>query len=99
MNHLCKYFKLDPNNAQAAWKKFKNFTLISDDSTEKGFWKSTLELEEFRTIHELIETYLTIPFLTLNCERIFSRVDLIKSDLISCLSPETLDLLFEINLN
>jgi len=81
------------------WKKLKIYCVSYKDLDGKRFWKTALESSEFKDLLILLETYLTVPLSTVECERVFSKMNLTKNDHRSALNTQTLDALLEIGLN
>lgn len=98
ISDLSERFKINPVNALKDWNKLKIYKNTVKTIKEDEFWTRVLSSSEFKEIHILIETSLTIPLSTVACERLFSQVSLIKTSLRSNLSLETLDALLEIRI-
>ena len=85
-------------NCLKSWKKLKIFKAAFNTINEVDFWKEVLVHEEFKELQILLETYLALPLSTVECERVFSRVNLIKTDARNTLGMESLNDLLQINL-
>lgn len=92
-------FKFNSQNCLKAWAKLKTLAVTYKTLENNAFWKLALELDELEDIHILIETYLSIPLTTVECERTFSRLNLIKTDLRQSLAAENVSALMQIALN
>jgi len=92
---LCEKLKLDSSQVLKAWKKVKIVKMADSNLEEFQFKKLILSQDEIRDIHLLVETYLSLPLSTVNCKRVFSRANLIKTDTKSCLSTDVLNHLLQ----
>lgn len=96
---LCKKIGLDKELCSKSWSTLKNLIVAYKDMKEDDFWKLALEFEMLKDIKPLIETYLTLPLTTVECERVFSKMNLVKTQGRNQLNVMTLDGLLQISLN
>ena len=90
-------------NKIALKEEYKNFkVLIVNEyhslSNEEIYWK-ILQNISFQNISKFLKISLTLPLSSVQCERSFSRMNLIKTDLRTLLEEWTLDDLMLISMN
>ena len=98
MKSLSQRYNLNTTAVLNNWYKLKILKTANRNISENDFWALVTESHEFQNIHGLIETFLTVPLSTVECERTFSKVNLIKSKDRATLSMDTIDRLLEINI-
>ena len=98
IEYLSKHFNLNTQNCLKAWNKIKIFKFSDKTIPEEEFWRLVLDYEEFRSIRTIVETFLTLPLSTVECERTFSKLSLIKTKLRNKMSTDTLGAYLEISL-
>jgi hypothetical protein len=89
-------------NVTEEWKLYKACAAkLSSDLKREDLWNILSQdlQNSMPNLQDLIELYRILPLSTVECERGFSRMSLIKSDLRSRLSDFRLDTLMHISLN
>ena len=99
INALSNIFRMNYTLIADQWTKFKDLVLAYKDREEAEIWKLCFSLEELTDLNKLLKIYLTIPISTVECERVFSRMNFIKNDTRSSLKTSTLDSLLNLTLN
>ena len=80
------------------WNKFKTFVASNlQKDKEEGIFKFALSTPLFSILSQLLNVYLTIPLSTSSCERVFSKMNIIKTDLRNRMEPNTLQQLMMIS--
>ena len=99
VNFLASIFTVDNSQLEIEWRKLKNFVIAYKEIESSEIWRNALNLEELKNLRIIISTFLTLPISTVECERVFSRMNLIKTESRSRLSTENLDLILNVVLN
>jgi len=99
INILSRRFGLDEKKVLESWKQLKSLAVAYPDKNELEFYDLVLNLEEILPLKSLVEIYLSRTFSSNECERTFSRYNLIKTEVRSSLSTETMEQLLLIGLN
>ena len=86
-------------DTKEGWEQFKRLVLSFPSKAPNELYDLATKLKETRPIKELIETFLSLAFSSNNCERTFSRYNLIKTDIRSKLNTNTINSLLTIGLN
>ena len=84
------------------WKVFKAcIRKLSPDLTRDQIWKTVFRQMKplLPNLIDLLELVRILPLSTVDCERGFSRLNLIKSDLLSRLSEYNLEYLMHVSIN
>ena len=95
---LVKKYELS-DSAFDSWLKFKRLVLTYKDKTKEDMFDLILRIADFKPIKTLVEIYLSISFSSNDCERTFSRYNLIKHDGRVHLKVENIQNLLMIGLN
>jgi hypothetical protein len=92
--------KLDETMLLREWQDFKilvrNNLLALNDNQLINYVFNAIGYSTIKTVYEY---YLTLPVTTVECERVFSKMNIIKTSLRNSLSQENLDGLMTISLN
>ena len=81
------------------WRKLKNLVIAYKNVDQNELWRIITSLEEFKILNLITATFLTLPISTVECERVFSRMNKIKTESRARLSTKNLDHLLNICLN
>jgi len=100
METLLKRYRLNSVRGLQEWETFKFYVFNNLQSDrEDGIWKFVLKSSLYPNLRVLFEIYLIIPLSTSSCERTFSRMNLIKTELRNRMEPKTLKLHMMVSLN
>jgi hypothetical protein len=91
ISNLSKIYGLNSNATVNEYVKFKTQVLQETTLTRSTFWKNNLVSQSFQNLSILFQIYLTIPISTAGCERIFSRMNLIKTEIRNRMSLDVLN--------
>jgi len=100
METLLKRYRLNSVRGLQEWETFK-FYLFSnlESDREDGIWRFVLKSSLYSNLRVLFEIYLIIPLSISCCERTFSRMNIIKTELHNRMEPKTLKLNMMVSLN
>ena len=92
-------FRIPEKIALECWNQFKFLVIACPNLSSTEFYALVLKMEEFNSIKVILEVYLSMTFSSNECERAFSRYNLIKTEIRSCLLSETINHLLMLGLN